>query len=102
MTAQAKPTKLGEDQVSERLGRLDDWSRDGDSITRTLKLKDFREAKAFVDRVADAANEADHHPDIHLESFNQVRLVLSTHSVGGLSEADFRMASRIDELARSA
>lgn len=98
MATQPTPTKLDENAIGERLREHKDWRREGDGITRTLKFKDFREAKAFVDRVAEAANEADHHPDIHLENYNEVRLVLSTHSIDGLSQGDFTMAARIDKL----
>jgi 4a-hydroxytetrahydrobiopterin dehydratase len=75
------------------------WHREGEAIVRECKLQDFGEAIAFVNRVADAAESAGHHPDILLHSWNRVRLELSTHSEGGLTRADFEMAARIDELA---
>ena len=53
---------------------------------------------AFVNRVADAAEEANHHPDILVHGWNNVRLTLSTHSVGGLTQADVQMAGRLDEV----
>jgi 4a-hydroxytetrahydrobiopterin dehydratase len=53
---------------------------------------------AFVNRVADAAEAANHHPDILIHGWNKVRLVLTNHSAGGLTEADFTVAARIDEL----
>ncbi len=60
---------------------------------------DFAQAIAFVNRVAEAAEAANHHPDITVHGWNKVRLELSTHSEGGLTEADFGMAARIDPLA---
>jgi 4a-hydroxytetrahydrobiopterin dehydratase len=76
-----------------------EWRRDGQVIVRELTFDDFGQAIAFVNRVADAAETANHHPDIHLHGWNKVRLELSTHSEGGLTQADFDMAARIDDLA---
>ena len=75
-----------------------DWRRDGDCIAREWEFANFAQAVAFVNRVADAAESANHHPDIHLHGWNKVRLELSTHSEGGLTQADFDMAARIDDL----
>jgi 4a-hydroxytetrahydrobiopterin dehydratase len=75
-----------------------DWQRDGQTIAREWTFEDFAQAIAFVNRVADAAETANHHPDIHIHGWNKVRLELSTHSEGGLTKADFDMASRIDAL----
>jgi len=66
---------------------------------RELKFDDFAAALAFVDRVGEAAEAANHHPDILLHGWNKVRLTLSTHSEGGLTGADFDLAARLDGLA---
>jgi 4a-hydroxytetrahydrobiopterin dehydratase len=76
-----------------------DWKRDGQTIAREWRFNDFGQAIAFVNRVADAAETVNHHPDIHVHGWNKVRLELSTHSQGGLTRADFDMAARIDDLA---
>jgi 4a-hydroxytetrahydrobiopterin dehydratase len=76
-----------------------EWQRHGQAIAREWTFEDFAQAIAFVNRVADVAEAANHHPDIHLHGWNKVRLELSTHSEGGLTQADFDMASRIDALA---
>ena len=89
---------LTEEEVAERL-RDSAWERDGDEIAREWKFDDFAAAKAFVDRVAEAAEEANHHPDILLHGWNKVRLSLMTHSEGGLTDNDFDMAGRLDGLA---
>jgi 4a-hydroxytetrahydrobiopterin dehydratase len=78
------------------------WRREGDAITRTFTFKGFKGAIAFVDGVAEAANAADHHPDIHIERYRQVRIVLTTHATGAISDADIDLARRIDELAAPA
>jgi 4a-hydroxytetrahydrobiopterin dehydratase len=75
-----------------------EWRREGDGIVRDRKLDDFAGAMAFVNRVAEAAEETNHHPDILIHGWNQVRLTLSTHSAGGLTQSDLEMARRIDAL----
>jgi 4a-hydroxytetrahydrobiopterin dehydratase len=90
---------LTDAEIGDRLANLDGWQRgDGHAIVRELKFGDFAEAVEFVKRVADFAEEENHHPDILIYGWNKVRLTLSTHSQGGLTEADFRLASRIEGL----
>jgi 4a-hydroxytetrahydrobiopterin dehydratase len=89
---------LSEEEIAQRLAE-GDWERDGDAISREWKFDDFAAAKGFVDRVAEAAESANHHPDILLHGWNKVRLTLMTHSEGGLTENDFDMAGRLDELS---
>jgi 4a-hydroxytetrahydrobiopterin dehydratase len=75
------------------------WTREGEEIVREWKRKDFAEAIAFVNRVAGAAEEANHHPDILVHGWNKVRLSLTNHSAGGLTAVDFEMAGKFDALA---
>lgn len=93
-------TVLADQEVEERLAGCE-WERGpaGGVIVRELKFEDFPAAIAFVDLVAAAAEAANHHPDILVHGWNKVRLELSTHSEGGLTEADFDLAARIDQLA---
>jgi 4a-hydroxytetrahydrobiopterin dehydratase len=88
---------FSDDQIAAEL-EGSEWQRDGDEIVREWKFKDFAEAIAFVNRVADAAEEANHHPDILLHGWNKVRLSLTNHAAGGLTEADFEMARRFDRV----
>jgi len=88
---------LSETQVDERLAGSD-WRLEGAAIVREWKLDDFKEAIAFVNRVADTAEAFNHHPDILVHGWNNVRLELSTHSEGGITQADLDMAARIDAL----
>lgn len=92
---------LTDAEIDTRLA-AGEWRRDGQAIVREWKLEDFPRAVAFVNRVADVAEAAGHHPDILLHGWNKVRLELSTHSEGGLTQADFDMASRIDALVGGA
>ncbi len=88
---------LSKEEIDRRLAE-GDWTREGDAIVREWKLGDFAEAIAFVNRVADLAERANHHPDVLLHGWNHVRLKLSTHSQGGLTDADFKLAGEIDRL----
>ncbi len=74
------------------------WKQEGDAIVRDLEFEDFKAAMAAVNRVADLAEETNHHPDILVHGYNRVRLKLSTHSEGRVTDADHEMAGRIDEI----
>jgi 4a-hydroxytetrahydrobiopterin dehydratase len=89
---------LNDEEIASRLDGTD-WERDGDEIVREWKLEAFAAALAFVNTVGDAAEEANHHPDILLHGWNKVRLSLTNHSAGGLTAADFEMAAKFDSLA---
>jgi 4a-hydroxytetrahydrobiopterin dehydratase len=97
---------LSDSEIEHRLTGVPDWhageerSPSGDdAIVREFAFADFAAAIAFVNRVAEAAEVANHHPDILLHGWNKVRLTLSTHSQGGLTDADFQLAAQIDRLA---
>jgi 4a-hydroxytetrahydrobiopterin dehydratase len=75
------------------------WRREGDEVVRDLKFADFAEAMRFVNAVAGEAEAANHHPDILVHGWNRVRLSVTNHAQGGLSDADFALAGRIDALA---
>ncbi len=90
---------LSEEEIEQRLAVVPSWKRAGDaSIVRDYKLEDFADAVAFVGRVAELAEQANHHPDMLVHGWNKVRLTLSTHSEGALTDADFRLAGQIDSL----
>jgi 4a-hydroxytetrahydrobiopterin dehydratase len=74
------------------------WRQEGEALVRDLEFDDFRGAMAFVNRVADAAEEVNHHPDILVHGWNKVRLTLTTHSEGRVTDNDHAMAQRIDGL----
>ena len=88
---------LTDQAIEERL-RGGDWRREGDAIVRECKFEDFASAVSFVNRVAEAAETANHHPDITIHGYNKVTLTLATHSAGGVTEADFNLAQVIDRL----
>jgi 4a-hydroxytetrahydrobiopterin dehydratase len=88
---------LEDDEIVSRL-RRSEWEREGDEIVREWRFEDFSEALAFVNRVGEVAEDANHHPDIFLHGWNKVKLMLTNHSAGGLTETDFAMAGRFDNL----
>ena len=90
--------KLNDEKIREHLSRLSDWVREGDWITRDLKFESFKSAMDFVNLVAVEAEALDHHPDILIHGWNNVRLSVMTHSVGGLTAKDFELAERINGL----
>ena len=77
---------------------MSEWSQRPDALERDFEFADFAAAIAFVNRVAEVAEERNHHPDIFVHGWNKVRLTLSTHSEGGLTDADHALARAIDEL----
>ena len=89
--------RLSDAEIDERLTGSD-WRRDGDSIVRDIERDGFNAAMALANAVAEAANAANHHPDILVHGYKHVRLTLSTHSAGGITENDFALAGMIDGL----
>jgi len=88
---------LSEEDIAKRLAEVPKWTRVGNAIERTWKFKDFKEAMRFINRVAELAEAANHHPDIW-NSWNRVKLTLTTHDSGGLTNRDFNLAKKIDAL----
>src|SRR3954468_4629289 len=89
--------KLTDDQVRTELSTLGGWVREGDSLTKTFRFAKFADGIAFVQRVATAADAADHHPDIDIR-YTKIRVALSTHDAGGITAADVKLAKQIEQL----
>ncbi len=92
--------KLSIDEAKSQLAELPGWqlSVDGTAIRRDWQVKNFMAGIEFFRRIADLAEQEDHHPDLHLEGYRHVWVELSTHAIGGLSENDFILAAKIDQL----
>jgi 4a-hydroxytetrahydrobiopterin dehydratase len=93
---------LTDADANAALAQLDGWEREGATIRRTIRCADFRAAIALVDAVADAAESADHHPDISIHGYRRVTFVLTTHAAKALTRRDIELATEIDRIARSA
>ncbi len=86
------------DELKNRLKKIPEWELEKKHIERTFEFDDFTESIDFVNAVAEVAEDEEHHPDIDIR-YNKVRLILSTHSKGGLTDLDFGLAERIDTLS---
>jgi 4a-hydroxytetrahydrobiopterin dehydratase len=88
---------LSAEDARQRLGALPDWKIVSGELVKTFQFKDFRTAIAFVNQVAELAEEAAHHPDIDIR-YNRVQLALTTHDAGGLTPNDFDLATLAEKL----
>ena len=87
--------QLDDRTIDARLAELEGWTRSGDAIERSITFDSFLDAISFINRIADAAEEADHHPEI-FNVYDRVDLTLTTHDAGGLTQKDFDLAAQID------
>ncbi len=88
---------LDSKDIKAWLKKLPEWDQDKKLIERVFEFDDFSQALDFVNNIAEIAEEDEHHPDIDIR-YNKVRVALSTHSEGGLTELDFEVAEKIDTL----
>jgi 4a-hydroxytetrahydrobiopterin dehydratase len=88
-------TLLSDAEIEERLTKLPGWQRDGESIRRTFECSDFVGSVDFVKSLVEPAEAMGHHPDLEV-SWSKVTVTISTHSEGGLTEADFELAAKLD------
>ena len=88
---------LDDETIEARLAELDGWERQGDTITKSFKRGDFVGSVEFVRKLVEPAEDMGHHPDLSL-SWDEVRITITTHAAGGLTESDFELAKRIDAL----
>lgn len=91
---------LNSNEIILNLKKVDNWSFDHNQIHCDYQFKDFKEALKFVNNIGEEAEKMNHHPDIFLHSWNNVKITLSTHSEGGVTEKDFRLAETIDNLSK--
>jgi 4a-hydroxytetrahydrobiopterin dehydratase len=92
---------LTSDQNSELIKEVENWLLiDDKKIEKIFSFKNFKEALEFVNKVGEVAESEGHHPNIYMFSFNKVKIDLYTHNIDGLSENDFILASKIDDILR--
>jgi 4a-hydroxytetrahydrobiopterin dehydratase len=89
---------LSDLEIEARLSEMDDWERDGESIVKEFERDDFVGSVRFVESIVNPAEAMNHHPDLEI-SWSTVKVAISTHSQGGLTENDFELAKKIDALA---
>jgi len=88
-------TLLDDEAITTALGTLDDWIRDGDALMRTVELASFSQAIQAVNRIAEIAENDDHHPDIDIR-WRTLTFRCSTHSAGGITASDVSLATEIN------
>jgi len=88
---------LSKQEIQRGMGRLQGWSYVGDQLQKKFTFKSFLAGIEFVNKIAQAAESAGHHPDITI-NYNVVGISLSTHSEGGITEKDFSLANKIDQV----
>lgn len=89
---------LSDNEISERLGRLEGWNRDGAAIVKEFDRGDFVGSVELVKSIVEPAEAMNHHPDLAI-SWSTVTVTITNHSAGGLTAADFELAAKIDQLA---
>ncbi len=89
---------LSDSEIETRLAGLPGWGREGEAIAKTFERGDFVGSVGFVGALVDPAEAMNHHPDVEI-SWSTVKVTISTHSAGGLTEADFELAAKVDDLA---
>jgi 4a-hydroxytetrahydrobiopterin dehydratase len=91
------PSALGDAEITSGLSTLSGWQRDGDAIVKAYECASFADAVAFVVRIGFLAEKANHHPDLDVR-WRTVRVVLSSHDAGGITERDFSLAQEIEAI----
>jgi 4a-hydroxytetrahydrobiopterin dehydratase len=91
-------TKLTTDEVKKRIDEISGWSFENNQIGKEFQFKDFVEALSFTNKIGGFAEEMNHHPDIFIHSWNKVKITVSTHSEGGITNKDFKLAEKINGL----
>ena len=88
---------LEDSEIEQRLAGAEGWERDGDAITKTFENDDFVGSVRFIDSLVEPAESMNHHPDLEM-SWDKVKVSITNHAEGGLTEADFELARKIDAL----
>ena len=87
---------LDQKEINGKLNEISGWEFSNNSIIKEFQLKDFKSALKFINKIGNEAENMDHHPDIFLHSWNKVKITISTHSAGGVTQNDFSLARKIE------
>jgi len=88
--------KLSPEQITEKLKTLPGWERKGETIAKQYTFKEFMGGIRFINRIAEIAEEMDHHPNDMIVNYRRITFALTTHDQGGISEKDFKLADAIE------
>jgi 4a-hydroxytetrahydrobiopterin dehydratase len=89
---------LNENEITQHIKAVNNWRFSENQIGKEFKFKDFKEALSFINKVGEFAEDMNHHPDILLHSYNKVKITLSSHDAGGVTEKDFKLAKKIESI----
>ena len=89
---------LSNEEIKKNLSTLSGWMKDKNLIAKEYECKDFMGVLSFVNKLGDEAEKLNHHPDIFIHSWNKVKITISTHSEGGITEKDFQLAEKLEGL----
>ncbi len=89
---------IPEEEIKNRIEKLPNWRYENDSLVRQFEFENFLQAVDFVVKIAPMAEEMQHHPDIQIKNYNQVVIGLTTHDEGGVTDLDFELAEKIDQV----
>jgi 4a-hydroxytetrahydrobiopterin dehydratase len=92
-------SKLSDTEITQKLSAMQGWQREGETIAKEFVRSGFTDATQFIAKLAPIADAMDHHPDVQLYRYKRVKIILTTHSAGGISQNDFDLAAKIDALA---
>ncbi|HRP02144.1 MAG TPA: 4a-hydroxytetrahydrobiopterin dehydratase [Candidatus Kapabacteria bacterium] len=93
-----RPTLLNEREISDKLAEHPFWNKENDTIVREVVCANFPSVIGFLNAIAFIAEKLDHHPDLLIYGWNKLRITISTHDKGGLTELDFLLAKQIDDI----
>ncbi len=92
--------RLNQNEIAEMLKKVIGWEYRDNKISKEFVLKDFKSALDFVNKIGAEAESMDHHPDILMHSWNKVKISVYTHSEGGVTEKDFKLAGKIEGVSK--
>ena len=92
---------LTDEEIAAALAAMPEWTRDGGALRRSVRVSGFSAAADLVRAVADAADAADHHPDVHITGYRTVAFELTTHAARAITRRDIELATEIDRLILS-
>lgn len=90
---------LSPEKINSKLDELEGWNYKDEQICKEYEMNNFKDALDFVNKIGEAAEMLNHHPDIFIHSWNKVKITISTHSESGVTEKDFILAHRIEKLS---
>ncbi|BDC18368.1 4a-hydroxytetrahydrobiopterin dehydratase [Acidianus sp. HS-5] len=90
--------KLSEDEIGNKLKNLNNWEYKDNKLVKEFKFRNFDDSINFLKLIQPVADSLDHHPDVHIY-YNRVVIELTTHDAGGITELDFQLAEKIDDLS---